>query len=67
MFLVTNENMGLCLYMYDGTSLKSVRQIRQTKYPEYNLSNTRTSQIILELENLQRMWSSKLNRTRIFP
>ena len=31
--------------MNDGTSLKSVRQIRQTEYPEYNLGNTRTSQI----------------------
>ena len=31
--------------MNDGTSPKSVRQIRQTEYPEYNLGNTRTSQI----------------------
>ena len=31
--------------MNDVTSLKSVRQIRRTEYPEYNLGNTRTSQI----------------------
>ena len=30
MLLVTNENMGLCLNMNDGTSLKRVKQIRQT-------------------------------------
>ena len=35
----------LVTYMNDGTSLKSVRQIRLTEYPEYNLGNTRTSQI----------------------
>ena len=49
MFLVTNENMGLCLYMNDGTSLKSVRQIRRTEYPEYNLGNTRTAKLIIYL------------------
>ena len=31
--------------MNDGTSLKSVRKIRRTEYPEYNLGNTRTGQI----------------------
>ena len=31
--------------MNDGTSLKSVRQIRRTEYPEYDLGNTRTSQM----------------------
>ena len=35
----------LVTYRNDGTSLKSVRQIRRTEYPEYNLGNTRTSQI----------------------
>ena len=35
----------LVTYMNDGTSLRSVRQIRRTEYPEYNLGNTRTSQI----------------------
>ena len=31
--------------MNDGTSLKSVKQIRRTEYQEYNLGNTRTNQI----------------------
>ena len=31
--------------MNDGTSLRSVRQIRRMEYPEYNLGKTRTSQI----------------------
>ena len=31
--------------MNDGTSLKSVKQIRQSKYPEYNLGNTRTAKL----------------------
>ena len=31
--------------MNDGTSLENVRKIRRTEYPEYNLGNTRTSQI----------------------
>ena len=35
----------LVTYRNDGTSLKSVRQIRRTEYPEYNLGNTKTSQI----------------------
>ena len=32
-------------YMNDGAGLKSVRQIRLMEYPEYNLGNTRTSQM----------------------
>ena len=43
------KTTGLCLYMNDGTSLRNVRQIRQTEYPEYNLGNTRTSQINIYL------------------
>ena len=31
--------------MNDGTNLKSVRQIRQTEDPEYNLGNTRTAKL----------------------
>ena len=31
--------------MNDGTSLESVRQIRRTEYPEYNLGNTRTAKL----------------------
>ena len=31
--------------MNDETSLKSVRQIRQTKFPEYNLGNTRAAKL----------------------
>ena len=39
----------LVTYMNDGTSLKSVRQIRRTEYPEYNLGNTRTAKLIIYL------------------
>ena len=35
----------LVTYMNDGTSLKSVRQIRRSEYPEYNLGNTRTAKL----------------------
>ena len=35
----------LVTYMNEWTSLRSDRQIRRTEYPEYNLGNTRTSQI----------------------
>ena len=45
MFLVTNENMGLCLYMNDKTSFESVRQIRRTEYPEDNLGSTRKAKL----------------------
>ena len=38
--------------MNDGTSLRNVRQIRQREYPEYNLGNTRTSQIIINIVKL---------------
>ena len=35
----------LVTYMNDGTSIKSVRQIRRMEYPENNLGNTRTAKI----------------------
>ena len=39
----------LVTYMNDRTSLRNVRQIRQTEYPEHNLGNIRTSQINIYL------------------
>ena len=35
----------LVTYMNDGTNLKSVREIRRSKYPEYNLGNNRTAKL----------------------
>ena len=35
--------------MNDGTSLKSVKQIRRTEYPEYNLGNIRTAKLKHEM------------------
>ena len=42
----------LVTYMNNGTSLKSVWQIRRTVYPEYNLVNTRPSQSVTMRFNL---------------
>ena len=35
----------LVTYMNGGTCLQSVRQIRRSEYPEYNLGNTRTAKL----------------------
>ena len=35
----------LVKYLNDGTGLKSVRQIRQSEYPDYDLGNTRTAKL----------------------
>ena len=45
--------------MNNGTSLKSIRQIRWSEYPEYNLVNTRTAKLIKQSWILTNEWMNE--------